>query len=116
MSEGVLSVAAITTLVALIFTLFFQYFPGLRLKWAALAGEAKKGIVLGIYLVVGAIVGFGGCFAPLNEVIKGLACVSPALFLEFVLGVLIAIGAGQGLFSILPELADVAAVKDARPE
>ena len=46
MTSELLTVAGITTLVVLIFTLLFQYIPGLRVWWASLRSEAKKGVVL----------------------------------------------------------------------
>ena len=117
MTEGLLSVAGITTIVALLFTLLFQYVPGLRVKWAAQSSDTKRVIVLGVYLITGAIVAFGGCFpAFANALGLPLMCVALSSFVSFAFGVLVAIGAGQGVFSLLPELADVAAVKDARPE
>jgi len=115
MSSELFSVAGITTIVVLIFTVFFQYFPGLRIKWAQLASEVKKLIVFGIYLASGAIVAFGGCWVALKELIPALLCESPASFLSFVFGVLFAVGAGQGAFGLLPELKDVKAAKEGRP-
>ncbi len=115
MSNELFSVAGITTIVVLIFTVVFQYFPGLRLKWAALASEVKKLIVLGLYLVSGAIVAFGGCIVALKAIIPALLCSEVSPFLSFVFGVLIAVGAGQGVFGILPELEDVKAAREARP-
>jgi hypothetical protein len=116
MSPELFSVAGITTIVVLIFTVFFQYFPGLRLWWAGLAAEVKKLAVLGLYLASGAVVAFGGCIVGLKAVIPALLCSQASPFLSFVFGVLIAVGAGQGVFGILPELNDVKAVKEMRPE
>ncbi len=116
MSEGLFSVAGITTIVVLFFTLLFQYVPGLRVKWGALATETKKYIILGIYLVAGAIVAFGGCFpAFANALGLPLLCVTSSAFVNFAFGVLVAIGAGQGAFGLLPEAKDVTVAKDARP-
>ena len=115
MTSELLTVAGITTLVVLIFTLLFQYIPGLRLWWAALKTEAKKGIVLVLYLITGAVVAFGGCFPAFASVFPQVICAPLATFVDFAFGTLIAIGAGQGAFSLMPELGDVEARKALRP-
>jgi hypothetical protein len=107
MGEGLLTVAGITTIVVIIFTLLFQYFPGLRVWWGGQKTEVKKLIILALYIVVGAIVAFGGCLQSLRELLAALSCYSPAQFLEYVIGTLIAVGAGQGVFALMPELNDV---------
>jgi len=114
MSTELLSVAGITSIVAIFFTLLFQYFPGLRVAWGGLASNAKKMIVLGIYVVVGAVAAFGGCVPAIANVVPALGCVGARAFLDFFVGVLIAIGAGQGVFAILPELGDVTEAKELR--
>lgn len=114
MPTELLSVAGITTIVALLFTLVFQYAPVLRVKWGGLKKEIKQLVVLGIYIVVGAIVAFGGCVAAIKAVIPALLCVEPLSFLQYVFAVVIAVGAGQGVFSLLPEKADVTDAKEER--
>ena len=111
MSTELFSVAGVTTVVALIFTLAFQYIPKLRVLWGGLASEAKKAIVLGIYVVTGAVVAFGGCIDAIKGMFPALQCVAAPEFANFFFGVLVAIGAGQGVFGILPELNDVAEAK-----
>ena len=112
--ESTLTVAFVTILIVTVFTLLFQYFPGLRVTWAGLQTEVKSLIVLGLYLAVGAIVAFGGCVPALLVVIPALLCVGVSPFITYVVATLIAVGAGQGVFSVLPELKDVAAAKAAR--
>jgi len=114
MLESLLSVAGVTTVIVFVLTLLFQYFPGLRDQWAAVASDKKKLIVLGAYLVIGAVVAFGGCFPQLAAVIPQLLCVPSATFVSYALAVAAAVGAGQGVFSLLPEMKDVKAVKAAR--
>jgi hypothetical protein len=106
--DSILTVAGITTLLVTIFTLIFQYFPGLRVKWAGLSGNIKRFVVLALYLGVGAFIGFGGCVEALLDLIPSLLCSTTAGFGEYVIAVLLAIGAGQGIFEFLPELSDVA--------
>lgn len=110
-----LTVTGVTTLLVTIFTLLFQYFPGLRVAWAGLKSEWKRLIMLGIYLVVGAIVAWGGCLPAIKSAFPALLCLAePAPIMTYVLGVLVAIGAGQGIFTALPELRDVAEAKALR--
>lgn len=114
MSNELLSVAGITTIVALLFTLVFQYAPVLRVKWGGLKTEIKQLVVLGLYIVVGAVVAFGGCVEVIKAIIPGLLCVEPLSFLQYVFAVVIAVGAGQGVFSLLPEKVDVTVAKAER--
>ena len=114
-----LTVAKVTGFVVVAFTLFFQLVPGLRVKWATLSSDIKRRIVIGLYLVTGTVVGFGGCFPAFAEALGlPLLCVSSAVFVDFVFGMLLAVGAGQGAYELLPELKDVTAakaVRDAKP-
>lgn len=112
--ESTLTVASVTIVIVTVFTLLFQYFPKLRVTWAGLQTEVKSLTVLGLYLAVGAIVAFGGCIPALLAVIPALLCVGVSPFITYVVAVLIAVGAGQGVFSVLPELKDVTAAKAAR--
>jgi len=114
MTSELFSVAGITTVVALLFTLVFQYVPKLRVFWGGVASEAKKAIVLALYVVTGAIVAFAGCIPALKELFPSFMCVETPAFINYFFGVLIAVGAGQGVFGILPELNDVADAKMAR--
>ena len=111
-----LSVAGITTIIALGLTVLFQYVPVLRTKWASVPGEAKKAIVLGMYIVVGAVVAFGGCIQALGNIVPKLGCVPLPDFLTYAFAVVIAVGAGQGVFGLLPEAADVTVAKAVRDE
>src|SRR4030067_298258 len=104
MSSGLLSVAGITSVISVILTLLFQYFPGLRVVWGGVESNVKKLIVLGAYVVVGAVVAFGGCAAGLVNLFPELGCVGARTFVDFLFGVLVALGAGQGGFGILPGL------------
>ena len=70
----ILSVAGITSILVVIITLLFQYFPVLRVKWGGLASNVKKLIVLALYFAVGAFVAFGGCvdvFAGWTDIPRG---------------------------------------------
>lgn len=98
--NDILTVAGITAIISAIFTLVFQYFPGLKVRWAELNGELKRGIVLGVYVLVGAFVAFGGCFAVLANLIPQLLCVDAMTFGQYAIAVLFAIGAGQGFFNL----------------
>ena len=110
----ILSVAGITSILVVIITLLFQYFPGLRVKWGGIASNVKKLIVLVLYFAVGAFVAFGGCVAVFARFIPSLMCLDAVTFLQYCFAVLLAIGPGQGIFELLPELGDVAAAKLAR--
>lgn len=110
----ILTVAGVTAILVTILTLVFQYFPGLRVKWAGIATEWKRLIILGLYFVFGAFVAFGGCLAALAALIPQLLCVDSATFLQYVIAVIIAVGSGQGIFELLPELQDVQAAKAER--
>jgi hypothetical protein len=112
--NDILSVAGITAVIVSLVTLVFQYFPGLRVKWAGLKSEYKRGIVLGLYVIVGAVAAFGGCVAFLASIFPNLLCSDAITFLQYVVGVLFAVGAGQGVFELLPELKDVAVAKAER--
>lgn len=112
--DSILTVAGITGILVTIVTLVFQYFPGLRVKWAGIATEYKRGIIFALYVIVGAIVGFGGCVEAIAAILPQLLCSTATGFGEYVVGVLLAVGAGQGIFDLLPETADVLAAKAAR--
>ena len=114
MVPELLSVAGVTAIILTIVTVIFQYAPGLRVKWAAVKSEFKMLIVLGAYIVVGAIVAFGGCVAFIAALIPSLLCSTAPTFLTYAVAVFFAVGAGQGVFNLLPELKDVTAAKDAR--
>jgi len=110
----ILSVAGITAILVVIITLFFQYFPGLRTTWGGLAANLKRFIVLGLYAAIGALVAFGGCVAVFAQFLPSLMCSDPATFIKYLVAVLIAVGSGQGVFGLLPELNDVTIAKAAR--
>jgi anaerobic C4-dicarboxylate transporter len=110
----ILSVAGITSILVVIITLLFQYFPVLRVKWGGVATNVKMLIVLALYLVIGAVVGFGGCIALFVKLIPNLLCSDPVTFFQYAFAVTAAIGSGQGVFSLLPELKDVTIAKAAR--
>lgn len=107
----ILTVAGVTAILVTIMTLIFQYFPGLRVKWAGVASEWKRLIVLGLYFVFGAIVAFGGCLPAVAQFLPQLLCVDSATFLQYVIAMVIAVGSGQGIFELLPETQDVTAAK-----
>lgn len=115
MSNELLSVGGVTTIIVFILTLVFQYAPGLRIKWALVPTEYKKLAVLGVYIVVGAFIAFGGCVPALLSLLPSLLCVSAMPFFQYVIAVAGAVALGQGVFSLMPELADVKAAKDSRP-
>ena len=60
--ESILSVAGATSIIVVIVTLFLQFFPKLRTVWGGVKHEVKLLSILGLYFVVGAFVGFGGCW------------------------------------------------------
>ena len=110
----ILSVAGITSILAVIVTLIFQYAPGLRILWGGLASNLKMLVVLALYVIVGAVVAFGGCVAIFAQFVPSLLCSDGVTFVQFVVAVLIAVGSGQGVFGLLPELNDVSIAKAAR--
>lgn len=114
MAEQLLTVGGVTSIIVLLVTILFQYFPGLRTFWGGIKSEAKMLIVLAIYIVVGAFVAFGGCIPGLTEYIPGLICSDAPTFFQYVFAVLLAVGGGQGVFSLLPELRDVTLAKELR--
>ena len=114
MENEILSFAGITAILVTLFTLVFQYAPGLRVKWAGLKSEAKQVVVLGLYLAVGAFVAFGGCEAFLAQYIAGLQCVDAPTFIQYAVSVVLAVGAGQGVFELLPKKQDVQIAKASR--
>ncbi|MFA5808733.1 MAG: hypothetical protein WC935_00165 [Thermoleophilia bacterium] len=114
MSVNLLSVAAVTTVISLIFTILVQYFPVINVKWGGLPKETKKYVVLGGYIVVGAVVAWGGCLDLLVKFIPQLLCVEPAAFLDYLGGVVIAVGLGQGVFGLAPEAEAVKFAKSLR--
>jgi hypothetical protein len=114
MVPELLTVGGVTTLLVLILTILFQYAPGLRTQWAGVKREVKMVSVLGAYFVIGAIVAFGGCIALLAALIPQLQCVAPLTFFQYAFACAMAVGAGQGIFGLMPELGDVQATKDAR--
>jgi hypothetical protein len=109
--ESLLSVGGITTLLVLILTVLFQYVPGLRVIWGGVKSEVKMLVVLGIYFIIGAFVAFGGCLEFLASIFPKLLCVDAPTFLSYLWSVAVAIGAGQGIFSLMPELGDVTEAK-----
>lgn len=112
--ENILTVAGITTVLVFILTIIFQYFPGLRVKWAGVKSEVKMFIMLGAYIVFGAFVAFAGCWDFLADIFVQLQCTDPLTFVQYLFAVVVAVGAGQGVFSLLPELQDVQAAKSER--
>lgn len=112
--ENILTVAGVTAVIMFILTLLFQYFPGLRVRWAGLKSEVKMLSVLGAYIVIGATVAFGGCVAFLASLIPQLQCTDTITFMQYLFAVLVAVGAGQGAFTLLPILQDVQAAKSER--
>ena len=109
--ENFLTVAGVTTILVFAITLALQYFPKLRVKWAGLATNVKMLIVLGAYIVIGAVVAFGGCVELLASLISQLQCADAPTFIQYAFAVMVAVGAGQGVFSLLPELKDVEGAK-----
>jgi len=109
--ENFLTVAGVTSILVFVITLVLQYFPKLRVKWAELASNVKMLLILGAYIVIGAVVAFGGCVALLAGLIPQLQCVDAPTFVQYAFAVMVAIGAGQGVFSLLPELKDVEGAK-----
>jgi len=109
--ENILTVAGITAIISFVITLALQYFPVLRVKWAGLKTEVKMLSALGAYALVGAIVAFGGCVAFLASLLPQLQCVEPVTFVQYIFAVLVAIGAGQGVYSLLPQTKDVTGAK-----
>lgn len=107
----ILNVAGITSILVVVITLFFQYFPGLRVKWGGLASNIKMGIVFGLYVAIGGFVAFGGCLAFVSNIIPSLLCSDATTFFQYVVAVLVAVGSGQGIFGLLPELFDVTMAK-----
>ena len=71
--------------------------------------------VLGAYIVIGAVVAFGGCIEALKELIPALLCSDATTFTQYVFAVLLAVGGGQGVFGLLPELKDVTLSRELRP-
>lgn len=112
--SSILTVAGITAILVTLFTVVFQYVPGLRTRWGGLATDVKRFIVLGLYLAAGGAVAFGGCVDALIELIPQLMCSTAIGFSEYAIATLIAVGAGQGIFDLLPEISDVIAAKAAR--
>lgn len=110
----ILTVAGVTAILVTVLTLLFQYLPGLRVKWAALSTEIKKVIVLVLYLLVGAFIAFGGCWSVIAALLPQLLCSTALGFGQYAIAVLIAVGAGQGIFDLLPELKEVSAIKAER--
>lgn len=98
----ILTVASVTAIVSVLFTLAFQYFPKLKDVWASVGSEAKRIIVLALYLVVGALIAFGGCLDILAQLIPQLLCTDAMTFGQYAIAVVFAIGAGQGVFQLLP--------------
>ena len=114
MNPSLLSVAGITTVISLVFTVLVQYVPVVNVKWGGLPKETKKFIVLAGYFVFGAAVAWGGCIEAVKNFIPQLLCVEPATFLDYAFGVLIAVGAGQGVFGLAPEVEAVTIAKEER--
>jgi len=114
MSPETISIAMVTTFVALVVTAVFQYAPKVSLWWAALPINVKKLGIAGVYLFTGAVIAWGGCVEGLKAIIPSLMCVEPATFLEFGWGVILAVAGGQGVFGLAPELKSVTAVKAVR--
>jgi hypothetical protein len=67
-----------------------------------------------MYLVVGAVIAWGGCIVALGEVFPQLSCVEPATFIEYAGGVLTAVAFGQGAFELAPTAKAVTAAKAAK--
>jgi hypothetical protein len=115
MATELLSVAGITTILVLLISVVFQYFPGLRIWWGGIKSEVKMLSILVLYMAAGAIVAFGGCLPELAKVVPQLVCADATTFLNYVFAVFIAVGSGQGVFSLMPEMKDVTRAKEGRP-
>ena len=109
-----INASALVAFVGILFTLAFQYVPGLRLWFATKTGESKKGFFLITSLTTGVVwfvlgslqlpAVWGVYFEPM----------SVASLLSALVGVVLGTGGSQGLFELLPQLPDVIAAKATR--
>jgi hypothetical protein len=114
MNPEIISIASITTFIALVVTAVFQYAPKLNVWWGGLAINHKKLGVAALYLVAGAVVAWGGCIVALKEIFPALLCAQPATFIDYAFGVFLAVAMGQGVFGLAPEAKAVTEVKAER--
>jgi len=90
--------AVIAALVGTLFTLFFAYFPVVRVKFASLALETQALIKLGVMVVVAGIM-FGLSFTSIFP---------PPLILPQLVSVIVALVlTNQPIAALLPQLRDV---------
>jgi hypothetical protein len=107
MMDTILTVTGVTSILVILISLLFQYFPGLRVKWGGVNSEVKMLSILAAYILIGAFVAFGGCIAFIKNLIPSLMCSDVPTFFQYVTAVIIAVGGGQGVFKLLPEMQDV---------
>ena len=112
--QNILSIGGVTALLVIAVTLILQFAPGIRVKWGGLPSNAKKGIIVLLYVLGGAVVAFGGCVAFIASIFPQLLCVDAPTFVGYLASLLVAVAGGQGFFNLLPELDDVEEAKALR--
>lgn len=101
----------IVTLAGAFVALLFGYFPVLRERFAALTGEAKSGIMIGLMVLTGFAVWGAGCIGWLDT---GIACTTASIP-DLLKLILMAVIANQATNRIAPELPSVKQAKASRP-
>lgn len=101
MPEFALTPETLAMIAGIIISLLFSYIPGLNVKFAALAPEVKRLIMLGILLAISAAAVGLACGNII--VITGFVC-NQAGITTIVWSFILAVIANQSIYSISPQL------------
>lgn len=109
MIEFPVTSASISAVLAFLFSLFFSYFPVVRVKWAALTAEKKSLITIGLTLAISVAVYLLGCYGIIHT---GITCDQGGV-VSLVLIFITTLTTGQSTWTITKNLPapDVSVVK-----
>lgn len=112
MIEVNLTAAVLIGVLGAALSVLFTWFPGLNTWYAGMTKDAKSGIMLGLLAATAAAIIQMGCFGLIS--VNGLVCTQQGILntaLNLVVGLVGAMAANQGTYSITKNLAP-AAVKN----
>jgi hypothetical protein len=98
-----------------ILSLVFSYIPGLNTKFAALASEVKRGIMLGLVVIVGAVA-FGLTCAGLGDSFGITLVCTQAGLVELIQSIVLVAIANQATYGLSPQTGGVQRAKEERVE
>jgi hypothetical protein len=101
--EVVVTPEGIAAIAGVVLSLAFSYIPGLNTRFAALAPEAKRGIMAGLLVLTAAVIYGLGCLDILSI---GIACTQTGV-IQIVWILISALVTNQTTYSVSPQLKSV---------